>query len=245
MKHKIKFMNILGLMLVEATLNGQKGLFAFDTGSSIVTLNSRHYQQPDDDTSKEIITFDGEKLVTSTIGGICKVDSILLGDKVFRSVKALTFDLGYVEEQLLQATNSQLVILGTLGCNFFKNKKFMIDYINEEITFNPSVKDEEYVQIDFLHQEILIIETKVDNHNLNMIVDTGATQNILNDKLDFEVDKIMIGEKEYLNQKFFKFDLSSIQEKLDIQIDGIIGIPILSLQTLIFDFRNNKILLYK
>lgn len=180
----VPFQLLVGLVVVKAEVDGQRGSFIVDTGANGLVLNERYFEPDRYLAEQQGVGLAGE---TSALGER-EVDSLALEELVFRGVQAQTINL----EQLEQ--NKKTKILGLIGYELLRDFEILFDYGNRILTFSkidpngnlltPLPHTSNKVDsLDFrLGNFIPVIEVTVDGVTQKMGLDTGAEYNLLNTK---------------------------------------------------------------
>lgn len=111
-----------GLILVEADLNGQKGLYVIDTGAPGLILN----QKPEGNED-----FNGRGITGAMEVEEVRVGEFRLGSVRFSELRAYKIDLGHLEERLHRKVE------GLIGYEVLKEMEAVLDYPARMITLLP------------------------------------------------------------------------------------------------------------
>ena len=168
------------LVFVEATVNGVKGHFLFDTGAENLMLNSQYFNSSKAVSLKsEVMGFDGQVLPTS----VEWTESIQLGDLHLPNVYAVLLDLSAMEKI------KNLPIHGIIGHALLKNTVWKLDFECKELTISKpdkrnknewsfSTPSTDSVDLLFAgHLPYLFVH--INGKRLRMAFDTGSERNLL------------------------------------------------------------------
>lgn len=241
---KIPFELVDGIVLIEVSIDGQKGHMAFDTGAMATCIN-KHYFLNQQGEEKEIKKFD-ENLKTSAV--IKGANTISFGDRTLEQVKTLSVDFDYVEKPLRE-TKVELVFLGTLGIDVIGQTNVMIDYQNQVIDFDYQVDNSTiHTELPMTVEHLPIIPIQIDDKLHSFVLDTGANTcvigpTILPQQTEDEVKLPLLtwSERDYNNIDAVVSDLTQLRQKVEAY--GIIGYQLLKDHSWYLDFQNEKILL--
>ena len=166
-------------IIVHASADGKKGNFLLDTGVSEMILNNKH--------------FNG-KLTDSHFYGIH-------GNEIEKETKFVRFYLeGFEKKTIAILTDFNALesmtgveLLGVIGNNIFKNCELVIDYTFKELTIYQLDKNGIPLSSKEIHQNSLdtlsflwvlgipLVEVYANGKLLKMLVDSGATANVIDE----------------------------------------------------------------
>ncbi len=109
---------------------------------------------------------------------------------------------------------------------------------------------------------LIIVEAEIDGHSNNFIVDSGANGILLNgqsiesnisyatlsgalDGSEKSIDKLVVGDFEWLDLQGFSTDLSGLEAYLDRSIGGILGASIFVSHSIVIDYVDSHILIFE
>ena len=249
-----------GLIMVNATINGEPGAFILDTGAPSLVLN----------TKEEKSNFVLASSVSSSIKvGETMVENFQWGSYEKTNLAAYTLDISHMNGGGKSPD-------GLIGYQVLKNNAVMINFHESEITL-LSKKDlkkkikssDEVITIPFSTDGHLpIIKLKINNKTYRFGLDTGAEQNLLNKSLfdatnpsniqyelmqglDGGIRKVAVGELKNLKSKAYQIDqlkflysdFSGITDSYEI--DGLLGLPFFQGKTFVIDYRKNQLHIWK
>lgn len=168
------------LIIIEATVDGQKGNFILDTGISELLLNNRYYEGHE--TSKRYYGLNGQ-------GGTMELGrpTVQIGEQNWGRVYAQIVPMVAIER------SKGIRIHGLLGTEVFKKHILMIDYSKGELRLYPLDRNGEngsFAQGP-IPDEVLafkykggtpLINLQVGGKKLKLALDTGAEVNLFADK---------------------------------------------------------------
>jgi hypothetical protein len=255
-----------GMIYVEAEVNGEKGLYLFDTGAPSLVLNA---------SPSEISTNNATKAcaVSSNLSiSYINIDQFNWGDFRKGSFEGLMVDLNHFDGPFNNGID------GLIGYEIFKEKVVLIDYPGKKIdlltgrTFKKLIKEHQPTYIfDFdLDQHLPIIEVEIEGTIYKLALDTGAEKNLLDQSFehllsfnnlqeDFlqgldqniqkvksgELSSIQAGDYKVLNPSFLLTDLSHLKNpEYGYDLDGLLGLPFLAGRQFAIDYRKHKIYIW-
>ncbi len=210
---RIPFELIQKMIVVRAIINGVAGNFIVDTGVSGLVLNNQHFRGRD-----------SNRQFCSVLGEISPMEvnyvDLELGAFVKKNMYAEIIPLN------ISITERQIVIIGLIGCNVFRNSTLLIDYEQEqlvicepqkgngELTSNFNAyggKDEIPITFDLCFTgQLPYIRLKAGVFVLKLILDTGAGITVIDENYKGKwqislVEEIVVGslgQKPYRSEKF-------------------------------------------
>ncbi len=269
--YEIRFGVLHQLMMVQATVNNIDGYLCIDTGTKGLILNEQFFHGVW--RNEGIMNSDGDIVSTESV-----LASVQLGrlDRTFRDAKTANLYPIFKKESKL--------VLGMIGWEIFKNNEILIDYLNARIIVY--VLDDEGNKIENSKQtnpvvnsiplkvlgQFLIITAEVGDKKMNLILDSGATSNVICKSLyqNFQSNNVLvkkvkirqwggssvspimtkfggmqIGHIPLLPMKTMWYSLTSINFlNKGSEIDGIIGQELFKQYQVGINFRKNEITLY-
>lgn len=205
-------------LLFEGNVNNKKGKFIFDTGASILYLDSTFF----------VKNFNNLKTVNYKINGV---------GNSFKKIQVLIDSIVFSKSNFIYSINNVPIIdlkplgvynqSGVTGNELFKNRVIGIDYIKKRIDVFKIIdlsKDFEAIPFDYLDGKI-IIPLKVEvNKNLTFngrfILDTGSpnTMNLTREvSVLYNLDTI----KSKRMYKSSAYGIGGYSEGFDVKIKGI------------------------
>ena len=269
--YEIRFGVLHQLMMVQATVNHKTGYLCIDTGIKGLVLNEQ--------------LFDG---IRQNVGIVNSKGDIIPSQSVFAHV-----ELGCLTRSFPNARTANLhhifnndnnLVLGMIGWEIFDNKEILIDYLNAKIIlFNLDIEGHRIEISDqfnsiakssslhFVGQFPCII-AEVGNKKLNLILDSGATSNVICQSLyhkfksnnvpvkkvqirhlggtsaDLSLTKfagLQIGHITTLPMKTLWYSLAPLNLRNGgSEIHGIIGQELFKQYQVGINFRKNEVTLY-
>lgn len=168
-----KFIN--GLMFVTVQVNGIEGLFLVDTGSNgFILLNSDHFKT--EKTSERL------KGMTSEVA----MDQVAVSSLTWQNLKLEKQQLPAVKLSQLNSGSSEKV-LGLLGSAFFKSYQLSLNFASRELVLSkdtlldPILKGiPALINMPFtLVNNFPVLEVRIADQPYRFIMDTGATDNVM------------------------------------------------------------------
>ena len=269
--YNIQFRIVYQLMMVKATVNHKTGYLCIDTGIKGLILNEQ--------------LFDGVQLndgIVNSDGDIIPSESVLARVKMGGLTKtfpdARTADLHHIFK------NQSNFVLGMIGWEIFNNNEILIDYLDTKIIVFVLDEDGNRIQkgeqstpivkstsLKFVGQLPFII-AEVGNKKLKLVLDSGATSNVICKSLyqSFRSNNVLvkkvrirqwgstsanttltnftglqIGHITLLPMKTMWYSLTRLNFELrGSEIDGIIGLELFKQYQVGINFRKNEVSLY-
>lgn len=173
------------LIIVEATVDGIKGNFIFDTGAPYLVLNATYFRDYEEDP---------QHLATDVTGNlvpqkITKVDRLKMLGMHYEGLEADVADLSTIENR------RGIQILGLLGVNLFMRMEIELDLQNEQLIVYRVDRDGRRLDKPYLPQtgeyrkkfelenNAIIAEGSIAGIPLDMCFDTGAEVLLLDNDL--------------------------------------------------------------
>lgn len=266
----VSFQLIRNLVLVKGSVDGKEGLFILDTGSSDLILNSR--------------VFKGKPTQKKFYG--------IHGDEIENEIKYIKFNLGGFEKNLVAHVTDfaaleqtiGLELFGVIGNSLFKYCELVLDYTFKEATiyqldkegnrlFSKSIHEETQATLPaFVGRGLPIILVNVNGKQLKMILDSGASVNVMDNrgtnlldsslkrsKLDsmagfgedivsvksLKVNELKVGNLSCPPMKTLLIPLDKLnQNQWGMRVDGILGYEFLSNFRVAINFRKGEVYLW-
>lgn len=259
------------LIIIEATVDGQKGNFILDTGISELLLNNRYYEGHQ--TSKRYYGLNGQ-------GGTMELGrpTVQIGEQSWGRVHAQIVPMVAIER------SKGIRIHGLMGTEVFKKHTLMIDYSKRELRLYPLDRNGENSSFaqEPLPDEVLafkykggtpLINLHIGGKQLKLALDTGAEVNLFAHKY---LDQLASFIKQRRQQRFHGFgnkgqkatfaSLSGLQTTLGEvaemntafanldhynrhvigpKTDGIIGYEFLQQFRVAFNFKKREVYLWE
>lgn len=267
---KVPFKLMRHLIVVDVELNGKKRKFIFDNGAPSVVLNSKYDLKNNSSTKGESSNNSGKnykKVRHLNFYDIqLKEQDVLTMDlSHLEQVKhgprydiygIIGFEMMKDYDIIFDYENRILTLINP-------------DIFNEYKTEFFSKNDMEIVPFEF-EQHIPVIKAKIDRKDLNLGVDCGAEINIIDENLfdtlknatlDVVTDNVIwidntskivnrgkikkmnIGNKTLSKLSTLFSDISHLKNSYNLNIDGLIGYPLLSKQKTLISFQRKNLIL--
>lgn len=260
------------LIVVSATINGEKRKFIIDSGAPSLYLNSKYFKK-DNEKEKVIST---SKDANGSVGGqdVITVDSFNFNGIQTRGITVVMSDLSHLE--------NGMEIHGLIGHSIYKDYDLLFDYPNKTLTLiDPDYTETflkenkyEFSEVSFKKEKTLshipCINAQIDKTNLLLGIDCGAGANLLDSQLwqplqknlkDIETtalkgisnDKgteihkgklrsLKIGGRNFKNTNTVFSNINHLNTNRAEAIQGIIGYEILSKQKTILCYKSQKLI---
>lgn len=183
---KSQFKFIGGLMFVEVTVNGVKGLLLVDTGSNgFVLLNAEHFKTTA--TGDTMAGMGGTVHMEEVEVRSFKWENVQLKDRSFPAMKMSQLSTGTSEK-----------VLGLIGSSFFKPYQLTLNFATRELNLSktpgdaPIVKNiQPIIQLPFtLVVGFPVVEAAIEGKKLRFVMDTGATDNLIDSDMETELNSV-------------------------------------------------------
>jgi len=174
------------LIIVEASVNGEKGNFIFDTGAAKLILNSKYYNGGENNFGKSTTGINGqteeakyETVKRFQMGGIQK-----------KNINTVILSLNHLERVI------EMDVHGLIGYNFFYKYEVIFDYQNQELFFLKTDRKGQ-VRIKNIYHYLIpptdsisiklrkhfpCIDVEIAGQKLRLALDSGAQINLLDEK---------------------------------------------------------------
>lgn len=189
----IPFRLIDKLIVIQAQINGESGNFILDTGVPNLVLNASYFKgEPTENT------FYGLTGIASAMG--YTYSRLQIGAHHWKKTYADVIEMDHLQEV------AGVPIHGLLGSNLFRNFTLFIDLEDRQVALYPLDKAGEHHDFPELLRsaEILpfrykgsspLIEAAVNEIPLKMVLDTGASTNLINEKHEQELQAMLRAKK--------------------------------------------------
>lgn len=185
-----KFIN--GLMFVTVQINGMEGLLLVDTGSNgFILLNADHFKT--EKTNQQL----------KGMGADVAMERTLIHSFLWQNVKLEKQFLPAVKLTQLNSGTSEKV-LGLIGSAFFKSYQMSLNFASRELVLSkegitdpvlngvPALINIPFVMVN----NFPIVEARIADEPYRFIMDTGATDNVMDLQLEPRIGKIWQQSKE-------------------------------------------------
>jgi hypothetical protein len=258
-----KFLTDDGLIFIEASVNGEKGIFLLDTGAPTLVLNSSTSELSASKSTKAFAV--SSDLPVSFV----QINQFEWGNFKKDIFEGLMLDLNHFEGP------TKTAIDGLVGFDILDSKVLMVDFKDNRVALLKyrdfkSIKRElaPSYSIPFkMHQHLPVLTITIENKEYKLALDTGAEINLLHapllkeinvknieydllQGLDKHIRKVAKGNiqdfsvNDYkINQSQFLFtDLSHIQNiQYGYDIDGLLGLSFFEGRQFAIDYKKQEI----
>ena len=258
--HIIPFKMSAGLMLVEAEINGIKGLFIFDTGADALLINE--------------IEIKGSQQIFQTIQGDFNTQRINIKDLRLGTFEVAALEAFTTDLSMLEAHTGEK-ILGIIGSKMFRSDVVHINNVKNTIELYPihlinTLNKGKFQKSDItIENDIPIMHVKIGNIVYRFALDTGASISIIDvDNLrdvtelgltkinsanvltanntqvsskKYQLDEVLLDDISIKELNFIDSDLSDLSTQFDNDIAGILSIEQLPFSDIIIDFKSSKV----
>lgn len=259
--HSVPFSVINGMIVIEASIDNEKGLFILDTGADDVILNG------------ELGGKRKTQVFNTVSGGFVSEESdmeeVSIGKLTLKHKKSFTANLENLESWL------GIKLKGILGAQVFTPNVISIDYQSRELVIASDISE---VKTRFYNKNkirsvkgVLLVEVNIDNKVHQFILDSGATSHfidvetcqsnstqyqLMDEKVNIktadsllevknviQLKRASIGSTPLANNRYIVSDLSSLSHSLDRKVDGLLSLAKLSKEGFLIDLKNKVLYL--
>jgi hypothetical protein len=253
-------------IFIEANINGQSGVFLFDTGASDLILNSAYFEGETDHS--EVIGLYGNPLKTQYY----LAKNIEIGGTYISKDIALVLDLSNLEKA------KNMCIAGIIGYSILKDFELHFDFTTQQILLFGLRKNEKspaWVNADHsfdfkMSGHIPYLEIKLGGQMLRMGIDSGSERNILQPErlglqsfeptgvlrltglssqtmhqVKGQVSGFCLGHLQVDKLEVILADLATVSSELPVRLDGVLGVQFLKNYKVAINFRLRKIYLWE
>lgn len=261
---EIPFEVINGMILLEASVDHQRGYFILDTGAPQLVLNRRNPP-----SAKRTLT--GSSCSGTIQLGSKEVRHFAFGNSERFEIQALTADLSHLERA------TQRRIAGLIGFQMLKDREVFINYDEQRLILFDARKDNlihrsatpiQSVAI-VIKEHLPIVQLQIGDQLLSFGIDTGSESNLLDncaldrlqsmlvDTIDEEeiqgldkavkkvpVVKVRQNRLEQLPLEALTYlvtDLCHLEKTSRLNIDGLLGFPFLRQLKISINFEKQKL----
>ena len=265
------FIVVKNLILVEATVDQESGLFLLDTGASHLTLNKQYFKPPKSKTRSGHYSDASQQNNHSTW---IKIKNFCWGKLSRKSFYTPMADLSMLEQVL------QKELLGLIGVDVIKNFEILIDYNQQylmlisldkkgvPLAYGYNNAPDHTFDID-MNGHLPIITASIGPKNkLKLALDTGASINLLNRSLKKKLSKhlrnlrkinIASTSNSLQTVEYAIVDQIMLENEIELEgwtttfsdihhlghqpsgLDGLIGIDIVVNKRLAINFKKKKL----
>lgn len=230
-----------GLMLVNATVDGQQGKYLFDSGAPAMVINR--------EVKSKTAVF------TSVRGNIdaqeALVHEVVIGSIIRKDVEAWYMDLSDVERRL------GIRVDGLLGADILSNYDLLIDYKDRTMSFldgskfhnsNPLFTNVVAVPFESYYDNLPVVKIIIKGKTLRMSFDTGAGVSVIGeDAIEISgttIDRLQLGLVQVQSLPFIVSDMSEFKDKDGTGIDGILSVNALNVDRVLISSQKQRIYLF-
>ena len=173
------------LIIVEATVDGIRGNFIFDTGAPYLVLNATYFRDYEEDNQHMATDVNGNVVPQK----ITKVERLKVLGMHYENLEADVSDLSAIENR------RGIQILGLLGVNLFMRMEIELDMRNEQLIVYRVDREGRRLEAPYLATEnefrksfslennAIIAQGSIDSLELDLCFDTGAEALLLDNDL--------------------------------------------------------------
>ncbi|MBI1224844.1 MAG: hypothetical protein GC192_06370 [Bacteroidetes bacterium] len=255
-----------GMVVVQASINGEMGNFILDTGAPGIVLNTQN---------DEIL----KAANASSVSGDMKVGEVLVQDFQLGIIK-IKKTQGHVLNVHHLETACGMNIMGLIGFDVLRNYELLFDFPNNKIQAFKSGKavhencaDPKFTFSFVLCGHVPVFMAKVGNKRAFLGLDSGAEINLIN--LDYykrinasnfsnvqtelltgldnmpneviaaDVKNTRIKGEQLPEMRYVFADLSRLRNELNTPLDGLLGVPFFKDRVISIDYGRKKIRIWQ
>ncbi len=258
------------LIMVQARVDTVEGYFMLDTGSEKLVLNQEYFET--DDAGRRVVAVGNTGMVSDVTER--RVDSLHISQLVLHDLDAHLVDLHHIE------LKKNIVLIGILGQEVYKDFEVFIDFQNRVIVLSRvdlkgarldtvSRWETPYDSMEFeLKHHLIIVETRINENRVRMILDSGAELNLIDrgvnrrvlDKFSIikRVNLLGVGKKEvevlagvmhdvYCGRQYSEnmntllTSLDEINQSFGTSVQGVLGYEFLKKRRVLINYEKRKL----
>jgi len=235
-----------GLIFIKGEVDGEKGNFIFDTGTSYLFLNGTPNR-----VEAVFETVDQELVASQQ-----QINKLKLGLVEQNNLAGWLTDLSNLEQSLDKQ------ISGVIGFSFFSNYNVLIDYESQKIhlyaldehlplSYKTNVQNAQI--FDFTLEGLPVVDLKINDQVFKIGLDTGANFSVFGEQMSEHIfisnqfdskqslAKIKIGNITIIDLPAQFVDLQKLSETH--KLDGILGLSSLKVSQVYIDNQQKKLCL--
>lgn len=257
------------LIIVEATVDGIRGNFIFDTGAPYLVLNETYFREYEEVPDVAATDVNGNLVPQK----VTKVSRLKMLGMHYENVEADVSDLSAIENR------RGIKILGLLGVNLFMRMEIELDLRNEQLIIYRVDREGRRLDKPYEHQvgefsmpfdlsnNAILIDGKINGKDLRFCMDSGAEVLMLANNLPAEVyedvrivrrstllgssseAEVLVGALRKLdvglaltNCQVIIADLEEIGRAYGTNVDGFVGYDLLKEGRLCINFKTKELI---
>jgi hypothetical protein len=256
--------------MVQARVDTVEGYFMLDTGSERLVLNRRYFSRNE---SERMVAAIGNTGMVSDVAER-KVDSLQVDQLVIRNLFAHLTDLEHIEQK------KNVRMIGILGYEVYKDFEVFLDFQNKVIVLRRvdrkgmridsiAIFETPYDSLEFdLNKHLIVLDTRINNIRLKMILDSGAELNLIDRKVNrrvldsFEIIKrvnlvgvgkrevevlagvlkdVRCGDQYSARMNTLLTSLDEINSAFDINVQGVLGYEFIKRRRIMINYQKRKL----
>ncbi len=259
----IPFTMLEGMMVVEATVNNQKGNFIIDTGAPTLVLNERPVSKV------QVGRGISEGLVT---------DEVIVKEFNWSGINKKNVDAFKVDISHLEKVSGK-ELAGIIGYEILKEVELLVDYAAQTVVLSPIKSKKSAIKkpiavIPFTMQAHLpVIKVKIGKKKLRLALDTASESNILDAKIYNKISADLISNEQvgeiqgvdqqikqvkvatiaqtdvkdlpFDNMPYLFTDLAHLKSESGLYIDGLLGYPFFKQGKMSINYKEQKIYVWR
>ncbi len=257
--HTIPFNQSHGLIFLEAEILDEVGYVVFDTGADELILNQT--------TSNKLDAF--QTLSGVAEAGVAHVDKVRLGNLNLIDIDAYTMDLQELElltnKRILGILGSSFLEDWTIHIDHASNQIRLNNRFEER-----KLREKKYIKTDFyLEAGMPLLNIEIEGKQYLVGLDTGASISFMAQKHKakiknlgytrdiilqtasnsnkensvFSLERVKLNSHAFSNFEISFQNFSSLNQEMEIELDGILSLNQLGMKEVIFDFQAKNLYL--
>ncbi len=260
----IPFIKSHGLIIINASINGQNGAFIFDSGCNSLIVHAQNFN------SEVAATFE-------TVNGSIDMQEIEIADFRVGGFEAKNVE-AYAQDLSLLSARTGVDLSGIVGVHLFENQIVHIDNeshvielykdlnqvnnlsaysvestftIKEGLVFVPIVIDHQVYQFlldtgssaSFINKELISNQTITSMHPLKKEVESFSLSNESSVSTVYLFQKVGLSNIQITDLEMGAIDLSLVNQELGFKVDGILSIEQIPVSNMLIDIASKKLYL--
>ncbi len=259
------------LIIIEATVDGIRGNFIFDTGAPYLVLNQTYFRDYEEVAGMVATDVNGSVLPQR----VTRVSKLKMLGMHYENVEADVSDLSRIENR------RGIKILGLLGVNLFMRMEIELDLKDEQLIIYRVDRDGRRLEKPYeprlgeyrmpfeLSNNAILVDAKVNNTALRFCMDSGAEVLLLDNDLPAPVyediriirrstlmgandseAEVLVGAMRCVdigpplsNCQVLIADLETMEQAYGAQVNGFIGYDLLKTGSLCINFKTKELIL--
>ena len=257
---------VKGLLLIEGAVNDKSGYFVLDTGAPDLIIHRSIFSQTTKASYKANSCCDELSLE------MYEFDVVRWGNNIYKSRSFLTLNLDHLQHftkhPILGLVGYEALKNKVIGLNLIKAKFYQANHIR---CFQLIRAPKMVIPFELM-AHVPIVNLNINGQNFEFAIDTGSADNLISESVfnqffnkyltseqihlqgldqksqkleSIQLDQILLDSLPRFNQIFRVINLEYLSKNNDINIDGIVGYPVLKDLIITFDYRASEISIWQ